>query len=1488
MTLALVVFAFSLIALLPVQTASAAAPVFDPAAPTRTLPENTPAGQNVGDPVTATDADNDTLTYTLNGTDASSFNIASTSGQIQTKSSVTYDHEAKSSYSVTVTASDGTNTATATVTITVTDEDEPPAAPAAPAVTPVSGSTTSLSLSWTAPTNTGPDITGFDIQYREGTSGSFTDGPQDQTGTSATVSNLTAGTAYEFQVRATNEEGDGPWSGSGPGITSSSATSPTISSIAVTSDPGTDTEYTTLDVITVGVTFSEAVTVTGAPEFALDVGGTERLATYVGAGTVTGQLLFSYTVKPVDQDDDGVGVKPSALALNGGTVRASDDSANANPTHAAMTFYDHRVDTELVLIGNMEQTEGTALRINAGETYKLSFSYWNSIFIYDLNQIVLDVETASDTLTLTLTTILSFVQGGMRVEERTTFSGSVAATGRQPFRSDGFTTKLAGGYVFAGNVELLLTASGSGHIEIGTTASTTHDEARAYRWSVGDSFSKFTDGNTFTEQMTDLPRFNVVGHTTEVLRVLAAEIVSEPANGVAYRADEQIEVFVVTNAPAAATSDDLTVPLLLGADRREAELVTISGSFNDFKTLPSTPPYKRQYVLHFAYTVQPGDTAPGVGIPADPLGTAGVAHAMDSRIARDLSFPAQAPAAGHRVDGTRSEACDAVHCAHVIDHSSWLRFKHDRYAVVPGGTATLTVLLDPAYPETLIIPLSTVILAPLGTSFSATASDYSMPGEITFNAGETVKSFTFEVTNTDPGLDGYAVNVSLNNPPFLRGGGNVDVRITNTPESVESTVKTSLFAGYGSPQNVYQLRWNTISDRIFSYYQRYVVKVVDVFSDEPGEDGESNLQMRLVPPLSEQALPRLGIATGGRTLRFSNGVLFSYDAPTLPEEGSEHLGLYHWDLKGLRWGKNTRYTFEIVELPVTATFDAAAYPAAEGGNVDVTVTLGGAFRGQTVTLPITVAHNGGATPTDYSGIPASLVFEPMETEKTFTVTIAQDTRDDEGESITLGFGDSEHVEPGGTNETATINIADDDEPEVGFGSSAYAVAEGGTVSVTVGLTSAVAGGATIPITATRQGGATAADYSGVPADVAFAAGETSKSFTFVAAQDDDAESGESVLLGFGTLPSGVQAGPVSSATVRIDDAQASFDRDTYTADEGGTVSVTVNLSAALPRSVTIPITAAGLGGATTYDYSGAPPSVDFAAGETSKSFTLTATQDRSDDDGESVRLSFDLPSGIAAGRHATTTVLIRDDDTAKVEVSTKSLTIPEGRSMEYTVWLGTIPDDTVVVTPASSSPSVTFVPPTLTYEPDTWAVPQTVRAYAASGIRVRSATLTHAVTGYGAVTEAPPVAVRIQLRPTPTPTPRLSTPPTPTPIPAPIVLPPWVAPAQEPTATPTPAPTPTPTATPTASPTPTPTATATAAPSPAPAPPTPTATPTASPTPTATPTAVPTAVPVVTLPDDGGSFPWWLLLLLLLLLAWLAYRRWRRRRRRQGERRWYG
>ena len=77
----------ALLILLPPESAYAAAPTFDDGtSTTRTVPENSAVGTNVGTVVAATDTDtSDSLTYSLTGTDSASFDFDTTDGQIKTK-----------------------------------------------------------------------------------------------------------------------------------------------------------------------------------------------------------------------------------------------------------------------------------------------------------------------------------------------------------------------------------------------------------------------------------------------------------------------------------------------------------------------------------------------------------------------------------------------------------------------------------------------------------------------------------------------------------------------------------------------------------------------------------------------------------------------------------------------------------------------------------------------------------------------------------------------------------------------------------------------------------------------------------------------------------------------------------------------------------------------------------------------------------------------------------------------------------------------------------------------------------------------------------------------------------------------------------------------------------------------------------------------------------------------------------------------------------
>ena len=109
------------------------APAFSSRPITLSVPENTEAGEDIGNPVTATDEDNDDLTYLLTGADATHFDIDSSTGQIETLGDL--DHETKSTYHLAVSVTDNKDIYgdpdsaeddSIDVTINVDDVNEPP------------------------------------------------------------------------------------------------------------------------------------------------------------------------------------------------------------------------------------------------------------------------------------------------------------------------------------------------------------------------------------------------------------------------------------------------------------------------------------------------------------------------------------------------------------------------------------------------------------------------------------------------------------------------------------------------------------------------------------------------------------------------------------------------------------------------------------------------------------------------------------------------------------------------------------------------------------------------------------------------------------------------------------------------------------------------------------------------------------------------------------------------------------------------------------------------------------------------------------------------------------------------------------------------------------------------------------------------------------------------------------------------------------------
>ena len=574
--------------------------------------------------------------------------------------------------------------------------------------------------------------------------------------------------------------------------------------------------------------------------------------------------------------------------------------------------------------------------------------------------------------------------------------------------------------------------------------------------------------------------------------------------------------------------------------------------------------------------------------------------------------------------------------------------------ITDDDVPSVTVSLDADPKRTLTIPIEAA------NEGGASDSDYTgVPESVTFEAGDTSQTFDISATEDNLAEAGEKVKLSFGTLP-------TDATAGTPGETTVSIYDRTQGQDLPTSPTVH------FENAAYSVDEGATVAVKVKLSKAPGSEVVIRISRANRAGASDNDYTGVPDSLTFGAADTEKTITFAATDDSVDDDG-EKVTLSFGSLPGgitATAGEAAEAVVTIADndkpTALTVQFGQAAYTAAEGSTVTVKVTLSDDPE-MDLTIPISKTNEGGASYSDYSGVPPSVTFNSGDTEKTFVFTAETDAVDDDGESVKLEFGTlptTPIAVTAGTTDEATVTITDDDVPSVtvSFGSAAYTVAESddmGTtgvtenaVEVTVTLSANPERTAVIPIEKTDQGGATTADYSGVPSNVTFNSGETSKSFTFTAESDTDDDDGESVLLSFGaTLPAGVSAGTPATSTVTItdDDPQVTvaFGQSTYTATEGSTVTVEVTLSTNPERTVTIPIEKTNQDGATTADYSGVPPNVTFNSGETSKSFTFTAETDTDDDDGESVRLSFDtMPDArVSEGSPSEAMVTIRQDST---------------------------------------------------------------------------------------------------------------------------------------------------------------------------------------------------------------------------------------------------
>ena len=590
------------------------------------------------------------------------------------------------------------------------------------------------------------------------------------------------------------------------------------------------------------------------------------------------------------------------------------------------------------------------------------------------------------------------------------------------------------------------------------------------------------------------------------------------------------------------------------------------------------------------------------------------------------------------------------------------------------GVVEISVALSAASPGTVTVNYAT------SDGTAEAGSDYTAAsGTLTFNPGETSKSFNVTLTDDDLVEEDETVSLALSNPANANLGAQSTATLTITSEDVPTVAFSS--ATYSVAENV----------------ASGTATITVVLSGTP-------VQAATVHYATSDGTATAGVdyVAASGTLTFPAGqapvqvfyVSITDDGDSEPYE-TIHLALSNPVNLTLASPGTATLTILDNEMP-TVSFSSATFSVAENvasGTATITVSLS-APSGDEITVQYATSDGTAEAGSDYTAASGTLTFAAGETSKTFWVSITDDDTVEGDETVALTLSDPVNANLG-SQSTATLTIVENDLPELEFSSATYSVAEdvaGGTVTITVLLSPASLGTVAVHY-ATSDGTAEAgSDYTAASGTLTFAPGQTSKTFTVSITNDDADEASETIVLTLSS-PSNAVLGDPDTATLTITDddlAEVSFSSATYSVAENvasGTATITVTLSIVPADTVEVHYATSDGTAEAGSDYVAASGTLTFAAGETSKTFAITIVNDDTIEANETIGLALSDPVGAALGSPNTATLTIVDNDFPEVAFSEATYSVAENVSsgtVTITVTLSATPAQTVTVQYATS------------------------------------------------------------------------------------------------------------------------------------------------------------------------------------------------------------
>jgi len=231
------------------------------------------------------------------------------------------------------------------------------------------------------------------------------------------------------------------------------------------------------------------------------------------------------------------------------------------------------------------------------------------------------------------------------------------------------------------------------------------------------------------------------------------------------------------------------------------------------------------------------------------------------------------------------------------------------------------------------------------------------------------------------------------------------------------------------------------------------------------------------------------------------------------------------------------HTINDDDLPPVVEFEVATSSAAENaGSSTIIVTLSAA-SGRTVLINFDQNASSTASASDATvvGAPGVLGFAPGATQATITITITEDSLDENPEVVDLDLTAPQNATLGARAAHALTIIDNDPPPTVSFSTASSSVTEG-TASVTLEVTLSTASGlpVTVPFSVAAGSSATSpGDFVFVTASpLAFAAGTTAQTIQITIVDDAIGEPDDVLNVALG-VPTNATSGAIETHVLTI-------------------------------------------------------------------------------------------------------------------------------------------------------------------------------------------------------------------------------------------------------------------------------------------------------------------------------------------------------------------